>query len=83
MPNFVVHPECSCTTPMMYDIASGSYKNHQVQILSTEGMMKHVSKSDFATVCCSNGNWNSIQNEAAKSTKKHSSLLQKMQNVST
>ena len=43
---FVVHPECSCTTPMMYDIASGSYKNHQFQILSTEGMMKHVSKSD-------------------------------------
>ena len=43
---FVVHPECSCTTPMMYDIASGSYKNHQVQILSTEGMMNYVSKSD-------------------------------------
>ena len=43
---FLVHPECSCTTPMMYDIASGSYKNHQVQILSTEGMMKYVSKSD-------------------------------------
>jgi len=43
---FVVHPECSCTTSMMYDIASGRYKNHQVQILSTEGMMNHVSKSD-------------------------------------
>ena len=43
---FVVHPECSCTTPMMYDIATGNYKNHQVQILSTEGMMNHVSKSD-------------------------------------
>ena len=43
---FVVHPECSCTTPMMYDIASGNYKNHQVQILSTEGMMNHVSKSN-------------------------------------
>jgi len=43
---FVIHPECSCTTPMMYDVASGSYKNHQVQILSTEGMMNHVSKSD-------------------------------------
>jgi len=42
---FVVHPECSCTTPMLYDIASGNYKNHQVQILSTEGMMNHVSKS--------------------------------------
>ncbi len=43
---FVIHPECSCTTPMMYDIAAGSYKNHQVQILSTEGMMDHVSKSN-------------------------------------
>jgi len=43
---FVVHPECSCTTPMMYDVASGRYKNHQVQILSTEGMMNHVSESD-------------------------------------
>jgi len=43
---FVIHPECSCTTPMMHDVASGHYKNHQVQILSTEGMMNHVSKSD-------------------------------------
>ena len=43
---FVIHPECSCTTPMMYDIAAGNYKNHQGQSLSTEGMMNHVSKSD-------------------------------------
>ena len=43
---FVIHPECSCTTPMMHDVASGHYKNPQVQILSTEGMMNHVSKSD-------------------------------------
>jgi len=42
---FVIHPECSCTTPMMHDVASGRYKNHQVHILSTEGMMNHVSKS--------------------------------------
>ena len=42
---FVVHPECSCTTPMLYDVASGSYNGRQVQILSTEGMMKHVSQS--------------------------------------
>ena len=42
---FIIHPECSCTTPMMHDVASGRYKNHQVQILSTEGMMNHVSKS--------------------------------------
>ena len=43
---FVIHPECSCTTPMMHDVASGHNKNHQVQILSTEGIMNHVSKSD-------------------------------------
>ena len=43
---FVVHPECSCTTPMLYDVASGSYNGRQVQILSTEGMMKHVSQSN-------------------------------------
>ncbi|WP_255464147.1 quinolinate synthase NadA [Nitrosopumilus sp. b1] len=42
---FVIHPECSCTTPMLYDVAAGNYKGRQVQILSTEGMMNHVSKS--------------------------------------
>ncbi len=42
---FVVHPECSCTTPMLYDIAAGDYNNRRVQILSTEGMMKHVKNS--------------------------------------
>ena len=47
---FLVHPECSCTSPMLYDIASGSYKNRQVQVLSTEGMMnyaKNSSSSEF------------------------------------
>ena len=42
---FLIHPECSCTTPMMYDVANGSYKSNQVQILSTEGMMNHVKNS--------------------------------------
>lgn len=42
---FVVHPECSCTTPMLHDVASGSYEGRKVEILSTEGMMKHVKKS--------------------------------------
>ncbi len=42
---FIVHPECSCTTPLLYDVASGHYNGRQVQILSTEGMMKHVSQS--------------------------------------
>ena len=43
---FVVHPECSCTTPILYDVASGSYEGRKVEILSTEGMMKHVKKSN-------------------------------------
>ena len=43
---FLVHPECSCTSPMLYDIASGSYKNRQVQVLSTEGMMNYAKNSN-------------------------------------
>ena len=43
---FLIHPECSCTTPMMYDVANGSYASNQVQILSTEGMMNHVKNSN-------------------------------------
>ena len=42
---FLVHPECSCTTPMLYDVASGSYEGRKVSILSTEGMMQYASKS--------------------------------------
>ena len=42
---FLVHPECSCTSPMLYDIASGNYKNRQVQVLSTEGMMNYARNS--------------------------------------
>lgn len=42
---FVIHPECSCTTPMLYDVASGSFSGRPVSVLSTEGMMSHVSKS--------------------------------------
>jgi quinolinate synthase len=42
---FLIHPECSCTTPMMYDAASGSFDNNKVSILSTEGMLNHVNNS--------------------------------------
>ena len=41
----VIHPECGCTTPFMYDVADGSFDNNKVSILSTEGMLNHVSKS--------------------------------------
>ena len=43
---FLVHPECSCTSSVMYDIASGDYGNRQVQILSTEGMMNYAKTSN-------------------------------------
>ncbi|RNJ80014.1 MAG: quinolinate synthase NadA [Nitrosopumilus sp. H8] len=43
---FVIHPECSCTTPMMYDMADGRYGGRKVSILSTEGMMRRVAESD-------------------------------------
>jgi quinolinate synthase len=42
---FLIHPECSCTTPMMYDVADGSYSDQKISILSTEGMLNHVKSS--------------------------------------
>jgi quinolinate synthase len=42
---FLVHPECSCTSSLMYDVAAGDYGNRQVQILSTEGMMNYARSS--------------------------------------
>jgi quinolinate synthase len=42
---FVIHPECGCTTSMIYDVADGSYDNKKVSILSTDGMLKHVHES--------------------------------------
>jgi len=42
---FVIHPECGCTTPFMYDVADGSFDDKKVSILSTEGMLKHVHES--------------------------------------
>ena len=42
---FMIHPECSCTTPMMYDVASGRFDDRKVSILSTEGMLNHANNS--------------------------------------
>ena len=43
---FVIHPECSCTTPMMHDVADGAFGGRRVSILSTEGMLNRVRESD-------------------------------------
>ncbi len=42
---FLIHPECSCTTPMMYDVSDGRYAENNVSILSTEGMLTHAHQS--------------------------------------
>ncbi len=42
---FVIHPECGCTTSMIYDVADGSFDDKKVSILSTDGMLKYVNIS--------------------------------------
>ena len=42
---FIIHPECGCTTPMMYDAAAGGYGDARVSVLSTEGMLNHARRS--------------------------------------
>ena len=42
---FLVHPECGCTTSLMYGVAQGDYGSSQVQLLSTEGMMNYAKSS--------------------------------------
>ena len=42
---FLVHPECGCTTSLMYGVAQGDYGTNQVQLLSTEGMMNYAKSS--------------------------------------
>jgi quinolinate synthase len=42
---FLVHPECGCTTSLMYGVAQGDYGSNQVQLLSTEGMMNYAKSS--------------------------------------
>lgn len=43
---FLVHPECSCTSSTMYHIATGDLLKTG-HILSTEGMMKHAKSSTY------------------------------------
>ena len=42
--DFLVHPECGCTSTTLYHISTGEVGT-SAHILSTEGMMKHASSS--------------------------------------
>ena len=46
--DFMVHPECGCTTPAMYLAAEGDQSMEHAHILSTGGMMRHARESQAA-----------------------------------
>ncbi len=39
---FLIHPECGCSTQAMEFVASGDVDGHGVHMLSTSGMLRHV-----------------------------------------
>ena len=43
--DFMVHPECGCTTPAMYLASAGGDSMDQTHILSTGGMLRHAKES--------------------------------------
>jgi quinolinate synthase len=48
--DFLVHPECGCTTQVMEYVAAGDVAAADTYFLSTEGMMRHARESDTDTM---------------------------------
>jgi quinolinate synthase len=48
--DFLVHPECGCTTQVMEYVASGDVGAESTYFLSTEGMMQHARESERETM---------------------------------
>ncbi len=48
--DFLIHPECGCTTQVMEYVASGDVAAQGTHFLSTEGMMRHARDSDRDTM---------------------------------
>jgi quinolinate synthase len=48
--DFLIHPECGCTTQVMEYVAAGDVAAEGTHFLSTEGMMHHARKSDKETM---------------------------------
>ena len=44
--DFLIHPECGCTTQVMEYVAAGDVAAEGTHFLSTEGMMRHARDSD-------------------------------------
>jgi quinolinate synthase len=47
--DFLIHPECGCTTQVMEYVAAGDVAADGTHFLSTEGMMRHARASDKQT----------------------------------
>jgi quinolinate synthase len=47
---FLIHPECGCTTQVMEYVAAGDVASEGTHFLSTEGMMRHARASDTDTM---------------------------------
>jgi len=48
--DFLVHPECGCTTQVMEYVAAGDVGAGDTYFLSTEGMMRHARESERDTM---------------------------------
>jgi quinolinate synthase len=48
--DFLIHPECGCTTQVMEYVAAGDIAAEGTHFLSTEGMMRHAASSDKDTM---------------------------------
>jgi quinolinate synthase len=48
--DFLIHPECGCTTQVMEYVASGDVAAEGTYFLSTEGMMRHAAASERDTI---------------------------------
>jgi quinolinate synthase len=48
--DFLIHPECGCTTQVMEFVAAGDVAAEGTHFLSTEGMMRHARDSDKDTM---------------------------------
>jgi quinolinate synthase len=48
--DFLIHPECGCTTQVMEYVAAGDVAAEGTHFLSTEGMMRHARESEKDTM---------------------------------
>src|SRR3712207_3483952 len=54
--DFLIHPECGCSTSVMEYVASGDIDVESTHMLSTGGMIDHVKESDPETFVVATGN---------------------------